>query len=197
MNKLTKIEKKFLRFASARADIHYARQAYQLIQQCSFEKITFHLFTSMVISYCRPFTENMGVGTLSVEYPDYPDYNDSEMNLRHSRMMDLRNKFLSHSSVEGTKLRIIPPKVNNPQNQLKRTGWDYNIGKRHFVQPRQRVLIDWIAPICDALGERLDKKIHELLPKIGGQHGITDRIFEIDTGAELFQWTIPEIENKK
>ena len=71
---MTKLEKQFLRFASARADVYYARQAYQLIRQCPFEEITLHLFASMVVSYCRPFTENTGVGNLAVEYPGYPDY---------------------------------------------------------------------------------------------------------------------------
>jgi len=192
MAKLAKLKKQFLRFASARTDIYYARQAYQLIQQCPFEEITLHLFTSMVVSYCRPFTENTGIGNLTVEFPEYPDYEDPMMNLRHSRMMDVRNKFLSHSSVEGTGLLLIPPGITNPLNQLKRKDWDYNIGKRQFVQPSQRAFIDWIAPICDALGKRLDRKVHELLPLIGEQHQITDRAFEIDTGANSFQWTIPE-----
>lgn len=194
---MTKIEKQFLRYASARADVYYARQAYQLIQQCPFDEITLHLFTSMVVSYCRPFTENNGVGNLTVEYPDYPDYDDPMMNLRHSRMMDVRHKFLSHSSVEGTRILIVPPGVTNPLNQATRDNWDYNIGKRQFVQPSQRPFIDWIAPICDALGERLDKKVNELLLLIGKQHGITDKTFEVDTGAETFQWTIPEPEGQQ
>ena len=37
MAKLSRIEKKFLRLASARADVYYARRAYQLIQQCQSE----------------------------------------------------------------------------------------------------------------------------------------------------------------
>ena len=44
------IEKQFLRIASARADVYYSRQAYQLMQQCPFEEIALHLFTSMVVS---------------------------------------------------------------------------------------------------------------------------------------------------
>jgi len=196
MPALSRIEKQFLRLASARADVFYARQAYDLIRQCPFEEITLHLFTSMVVSYCRPFTENHGLGNLLVEFPAYPDYEDAMMNLRHSRMMDVRHKFLSHSSVEGTKLVLIPPGVLNSLNQVKRDNWDYNIGKRQFVQPSQRSFIDWIAPVCDALGMRLDKKVHELLPLIGDQHGIADRAFEIDTGAESFQWTIPNPEDQ-
>jgi hypothetical protein len=192
MPKLTSIEKKFLRIASARADVYYARQAYQLIQQCVFEEIALHLFTSMVVSYCRPFTENEGVGNLTVEFPGYPDYADPMMNLRHSRMMDVRHKFLSHSSVEGTRLLVIPPDVLNPLNQTVRSDWDYNIGRRQFVQLSQRPFIDWLAPVCDALAKRLDQRVHELLPLIGRAHGVTNETFEIDTGAESFQWTIPE-----
>jgi hypothetical protein len=189
---MTKHEKSFLRIASARADVYYARQAYQLIRQCLFEEITLHLFTSMVVSYCRPFTENQGIGNLAVEYPAYPDYPDPMMNLRHSRMMDVRHKFLSHSSVEGTRLLVIPPGVLNPLNQTTRPEWDHNIGKRHFVQPSQRPFIDWLAPVCNALAKRLDQKVHELLPIIGRERGITQETFEIDTGADSFQWTVPE-----
>jgi len=107
-------------------------------------------------------------------------------------MMDVRHKFLSHSSVEGTRLLVIPPAVQNPLNQAIRPDWDYNIAKRQFVQPSQRPFIDWLVPVCDALGERLDQKVRELLPLIGRARGITGETFEIDTGADSFQWTIPE-----
>ena len=101
--------------------------------------------------------------------------------------MDVRHKFLSHSSVEGTRLLVIPPGVLNPLNQVTRPQWDHNIGKRLFVQPSQRPFIDWLAPICDALAERLEQKVSELLPLVGQGRGIENATFEIDTGADSFQ----------
>jgi len=44
----------------------------------------------MVLAYCRPFTMNEGIGSLRGEYPAFPDFSDADMNLRHKRMMDLR-----------------------------------------------------------------------------------------------------------
>ena len=194
MKRLTKQERTFLRLASARADVYYARQAYTMIQQCPSKEVMLHLFTSMVTSYCRPFTENYGLGSLFIEYPDYPDFEDPMMNLRHSRMMDVRNKFLSHSSVEGTRLLVIPPNVINPMNERARSTWDYNIAKRHFVQPKQRPFIDWLAPLCDELGTRLDRDVDIALTALGNRKRIFDRTFEIDTGADAFQWSIPDLE---
>ena len=39
--------------------------------------------------------------------PNYPDWPDVEMNLRHDRMMEIRHNFLGHSCIEGSKV-ILP-----------------------------------------------------------------------------------------
>jgi hypothetical protein len=89
----------------------------------------------MVVAYCRPF-ESYRVGRILCDFPNYPDFDDSEMNLRHQRMLDIRNKFLAHSSAEGTRVMVVPPGVVNPITGFSRQSFDHNIGKRTFLDPR-------------------------------------------------------------
>src|SRR5438445_12104838 len=95
-------QKRLLRLISAHVDMGYAMEACQVLQHAHSTPADYSLFLSMVVCYCRPFTESRGIGSLLCEYPDYPDWPDSEMNVRHQRMMDIGNKFLGHSSIEGS-----------------------------------------------------------------------------------------------
>jgi len=100
-------QKRFLRLVSAHADMGYAIEAYQVLQHAHSTPAEYSLFLSMVVCYCRPFTQSRGIGSLLCEYPDYPDWPDPEMNVRHQRMMHIRNNFLGHSSIEGSKVFLL------------------------------------------------------------------------------------------
>ena len=96
---------KFLRLASARLDVSYSLEAYEMLTHLDPKSSPFyHSAVSMAVSYGRPFTANNGLGSLFVEYPNFPDFEDSELNLRHHRLIDLRHKFMAHSSSEGTRI---------------------------------------------------------------------------------------------
>jgi hypothetical protein len=116
----TKIPKtsrnRLLRLISARADLDYATEAFHLLQATNLDPLRYHLFVSLVVAYCRPFTESEGIGSLRCEYPDYPDFSDVEMNARHQRMVDIRNKFLGHSSIHGTQAFLLAPGAQNPRH---------------------------------------------------------------------------------
>jgi hypothetical protein len=102
--------KRLLRFISARYDMANALDAYNHFKESPINSpIAEYFFCAMVVAYGRPFTENQGIGNIKCEYPNYPDFSDQEMSERHRRLMDIRNKFLAHSSAEGTKIIIIPP----------------------------------------------------------------------------------------
>src|SRR5882672_5261871 len=90
-------QKRLLRMMSARADLTYSTDAFHRLMATEDDEGRYHLFLSMVLAYCRPFTENDGIGSLRCEYPNFPDFPDVEMNRRHKRMVDLRNRFLGHS----------------------------------------------------------------------------------------------------
>ena len=93
----------------------------------------------MVIAYGRPFTENHGIGSLRCEYPSFPDFPDADMNLRHQRMMDLRNKLLGDSSIEGIKVWLLAPGAVSPAS-----GPDTAVGYRL----RRREVGFYRAKIC-------------------------------------------------
>lgn len=175
------------RLISARADLLDAFDAFQLFMQNWDNPLAPHLFGSMVIAYGRPFTENSGIGNLLSDYPGFPDYEDEEMNVRHLRLIDLRNKFAAHSSTEGTRIVIVPPGIKNPIGGNSSERWDYNIGKRKFPDPRYA---EWLMVAIETLAKKIDADIHKLLPvEFDGKE---TSIFELDTGHSAHSWTAPK-----
>src|SRR4051812_20901722 len=132
---------KLLRLISARLDMSRTLEAYSILRTLDpSDPLFYHTAVSMAVSYGRPFTENNGLGRLFCDYPKFPDFADSEMNLRHQRLIDLRNKFMAHSSCEGTKVLILPPGSKNPLDESVVDRHDHVVGKRTFGDLR---FYDW------------------------------------------------------
>ena len=188
----TEIEVRLVRLASARGDMLLADSAYHYLRIVADDDLRYHVFTSMVIAYCRPFGPNTGIRNLAKEYAKYPDWPDKAMNLRHTRMMDLRKKFLAHSSTEGTKVRIIPKGAINPRTGLPEPDNWYDVAKRMFSYSHYGQFADWLHEVIVALKDRVNKDMLALLPQYLAEHPDKKEVFEVDTGADQFQWTIPK-----
>jgi hypothetical protein len=128
----TKDEKKLIRLIGAYSDIKNSIRTGELLISGAPSEIFEYIFLSFVVSYGRPFTENYGVGNINADYPNYPTFGDSDMPLRHSRMLDLRNKFLAHSSVEGTRILVTPPNVLPSRGGEISSNFRIDIAKREF-----------------------------------------------------------------
>ena len=179
-------QKKLVRLISALLDMLQSVEAANLLVRGVSDKLYGHLFLSMVVAYARPFTENQGVGRIQCDYPRYPDFGDSEMSTRHSRLLDLRNKFLAHSSAEGTRVQIIPPGVPNPLGKPTQANFTFIMGKRTFADLRY---VEWLRVAPEAFGRRLYSDIQQLIEQaFAAQSGMTTP-FELPTGHENFQWT--------
>jgi len=182
----TKKQKKLVRLISALSDMDESVQAANLMRGAP-DLLYSHLFTSMVVAYGRPFTKNYGVGRIQGDYPAYPkDSDDADMPLRHSRLLDLRNKFLAHSSAEGTRVQIIPPEVANPLGAPPKPAFDFNIGKREFRDIRY---VEWLRVAPETFKNRLHADIRRLLVELFGDDSKLDAPFELPTGYENFKWT--------
>lgn len=181
-----KQQTKLVRMISACADMHRSIEAADLILAGVSAEVYPHLFLSMVVAYGRPFFENEGVGPIRCDYPDYPDFDDPDMCVRHHRLIDLRNKFLAHSSAEGTRVFIVPPNVRNPVDRTSQRHFDFMIGKRMFGEP---ALVPWLRAVPVAFKERLHADIRNLLSEVFGRDQGLDQIFELPTGHENFRWT--------
>jgi hypothetical protein len=178
---------KLLRLVSARSDIADSLVAYRLLKNLQPNNELFeHILLSMAVCYGRPFSENHGIGSLRVEYPHFPDFTDPQMNLRHHRLIDLRNKFMAHSSSEGTRLVILPPGIINPATGQVVDRHDHNVGKRTFPDVR---FIDWLKDVMWELKGRLDNDVRKRLAEVGAK--LTEPT-EMETGYDSFQWTIPK-----
>jgi len=181
------IDKKLLRLASARLDVSYCLEAYGFLKALEpTNPLFYHTVVSMSVSYGRPFTANNGLGSLFVEYPKFPDFEDSEMNLRHNRMIDLRHKFMAHSSCEGTKILIMPPGAKNPLTGELVERHDHMVGKRSFGDIR---FYDWLKDVAIALKQRLDDACRKRAAEIGAHLKESE---EIETGYDDFKWTTPK-----
>ena len=181
-----KQQKKLVRLISAFSDMTTSLRAANLLLGGVSEELYGHLFLSMVVAYGRPFTENYGVGRIQCDYPNYPDFGDGEMGDRHARLLDLRNKFLAHSSVEGTRVQIIPPGLVNPVGGVALSSFTFNIVKRTFADVR---FVEWLRVAPETFGKRLYSDIGQLLEDTFGARTGLIAVFELPTGHEAFQWT--------
>jgi len=178
--------KKLLRLISARYDMANALDAYShFTGSLTGTPIAEYFFCAMVVVYGRPFTENHGLGNIKCEYPNYPDFPDQEMNDRHLRLMDIRNKFLAHSSAEGTKIIVIPPRTSNPLTGIVSNQFDHNVGKRTFLDPR---FADWLVKVVYEFKGRLDTDTKKQMETEFSGQTFTGP-FEIDTTWNDFKWT--------
>ena len=167
----------------------YASEAFRLFQAASGPPADYHLFLSMVLCYCRPFTQSRGIGSILCEYPDYPDYADAEMNARHQRMMDIRNRFLGHSSIEGMCVFLLAPQSRSPATGEISVDFHYAIAKRHFLYPR---FAPWLYAIVHAFNARLGSDIPIVAKEIGSNYLENGEIYAFDTGADQFAWSPPK-----
>lgn len=175
---------KLLRLVSARLDMSRSLEAYAILRTLEpSDALFYHAAVSMAVSYGRPFFESTGVGTLFVEYPKFPDFPDADMNLRHHRMLDLRNKFMAHSSCEGTKVMLLPPGSKNPIDGSLVDRYDHLVGKRSFGDIR---FYDWLKDAPFELKSRLDAAVRKRLMEIGSHLKAPE---EMETGYDDFKWT--------
>ncbi len=163
----------------------YASDAFERFIATDGDVGRYHLFLSMVLAYCRPFTENHGIGSLRCEYPTFPDFPDAEMNERHKRMWDLRNRFLGHSSIEGTRVWLLAPRAANPATGAPVSDYDYLAEKLHFQDPR---FATWLHDVVLALLSRLDSNVAVLCKEVGS-HYLKDGEFYILDSGKPFKWT--------
>jgi hypothetical protein len=176
-----------IRKISSRADIASAIEAHELFQANRLNQTAAsYFFESMVLAYGRPFFKSNGIGKLQDDYPNFADFEDKELNLRHKRFIDLRNKFVAHSSIEGTRVQVVPPAVINPITGELRNTYDHNIGKRKFYSNSEYAM--WIIKVAYELKKRLENDIHQMMC-IELEDAPRDIPFEIETGYESFVWS--------
>jgi hypothetical protein len=163
----------------------YASDAFQRFTSTSDDGARHHLFLAMVLAYCRPFFENYGIGSLLCEYPLFPDFADDDMNLRHKRLLDLRNNFLAHSSIQGTKVHLLAPGAI--MSGVTAVGYRYAVEKLVFsVEPR---FVSELHDLVVILSRRLDDDINVVATEVGSNYLQNGEIYQIDTGKKPFEWT--------
>ncbi len=179
-------QKRLLRLISARADVRYSQTAYRMFEASSDPDIRYCAFLTMVVSYGRPFTSNNGIGSLLCEFPDYPQFSLSDSAVRHQRMMDLRNKFLSHSSLEGTRVVVLAPNATDPGTGSTVSDYSWNVAKNEFLHPE---FAPWLHAIVDALERLLDSSIETVMQEIGPAYLDSGEARYLETLADSFTWT--------
>src|SRR6516164_11672146 len=188
------LQKRFLRLVSAHADMGYAMEAFGVLQHAHSTPADYSLFLSMVVCYCRPFTEIRGIGSLKCEYRNYPDWPDAEMNLRHNRMMEIRHNFLGHSCIEGSKVFLLSPGSTHPTTGIRVPMHYYAIQKRQFLAPE---FTAWLYQVIEALFLRLDHDIRTLAKIIGTTISRKQRFTNSILGRMLLDLPYPHKSNRR
>jgi len=165
----------------------YASDAFQRFMATSDKGAGYDFFLAMVLAYCRPFTENYGIGSLLCEYPSFPDYADADMNLRHKRLLDLRNKFLGHSSIEGTKVHLLAPGAISPASGDRAVGYGFAVEKLVFSE--EPSFVSELHDLVVVLSRRLDDDIRVVAKEVGSNYLQNGEVYQIDTGKRPFEWT--------
>lgn len=177
--------KKLLRLISARYDMCDGLEAYAAFTELVGTAAGEYAFFAMTVAYGRPFTNNHGLGPIKCEFPTYPDFEDPDMNLRHQRLLDLRNKFMAHSSLEGTRVIVVPPGIPDPGTLVVRDHFEYYLGKRTFFEP---AFAAWLVEVIRAFKARLDSAVRAQLEIEFGKETFSTPV-ELGTGWEGFKWT--------
>lgn len=86
------IAKNFWRETFALASLDHARKCYERLTKMNYEDdpVVFNaLWNSLIISYCRPFTDNSGVGTTSIKSipPDRSIVHDALTTIYRNKMI--------------------------------------------------------------------------------------------------------------
>ena len=169
-----RLKKRFLRLVSAHADIGYAIEAYQVLQHAHSTPADYSLFLSIVVCYCRPFTQNRGIGSLLCEYPDYPDWPDPDE---------------CPSSEDDGYPKLLSPGSKHPETGDKMTVYYYAVAKRQFLHPEFSA---WLYQLVDALFRRLDEDIRTVSKEIGATYLKEAEMYQFATGVDAFVWTPPK-----
>ena len=164
-----------------------ASDAFQRYMATDDEGARHHLFLAMVLAYCRPFTNNYGIGSLLCEYPLFPDFTDADMNLRHKRMIDVRNKLLGHSSIEGTRVHLLAPGATSLEHGVISQGYCYEMEKLVFSGEPQ--FVSDLHDIVGVLSRRLAADISVVSKEVGSKFLQNGEIYQLDTGKKTFEWT--------
>ena len=106
--------KRLLRLISARVDLDYATEAFNSLQATNLDPLRYHLFVSARRRLLSPVHGKRRYRFASSRVPDYPDFSDVAMNARHQRMVDIRNKFLGHSSIHGMQAFLLRREHRTP-----------------------------------------------------------------------------------
>src|SRR5258708_3732498 len=109
------------------------------------------------------------------------------MNLRHKRFCDLRNKFLGHSSIEGTKVHLLAPGATSPASGEKAVGYGYAVEKLVFSEETQ--FVSELHDLVSTLSHRLDDDIRAVAKEVGSNYLKNGETYLIDTGKKSFEWT--------
>ena len=182
-----KQQKRLLRLISARADMEAASRSFDRYTSTSDPGEQDDYFLAMVVAYYRPFTENNGIGNLLVEYPSFPDFPDEDLNLRHKRICDLRHRFMSHSSLEGTRVRLLGPGAISGYSGKPSPG--YGFDTQRLIFSTRPDFAKWLHELVVKLWERLRDDIQKLSDEVGSKHLKPGEIVPLDTGIDPFKWT--------
>jgi hypothetical protein len=104
-------------------------------------------------------------------------------------MIDIRNNFLGHSSIEGSEVFLLAPGSQHPGTGKTCISFNYAVARRSFLHPEYA---PWLHQVVEALSARLDADLQTVTKEIGGAYLRDGATYKLDTGSDKFTWTPPK-----
>lgn len=155
------------RLIVARSDIGAAQSACELFIEMVDDvnhDLYYPLFTSIVVCYARPFTNNKPYGALPGKWENFED---GKMKSTHDALIKARHELIAHSDMAARKAKIVPPKVvigYMNERELKSSRIGTQTSFYFFTIP----MIKDIPRLTTDIGRRLNAEIEHKLEEIYG-----------------------------
>jgi len=160
-------KKNLYRLLVARSDIGAATAASKLfintVSDLS-DKLYYPLFTSIVICYARPFTNNEPYGALPEKWSKFEN---QLWQRRHDSILKARHELVAHSDMSVRKAKIVPQNVvigNNNVKELKSARIGIETSYYLFTIPMIKETLD----VAINLGRRMNDEIEVVLDDLYG-----------------------------
>jgi hypothetical protein len=176
------LKKQLYRLAVGRSDVEKAHAASELLRRevrALGDDLYHPLLHAIAISYGRPFAVTRAGNTIGARWERFDNlvFQDT-----HSKLIELRHKFVAHSDPMERTVEVVPPRVAL-----------YAGGREHFVRPGIGVRdiaypIEWfelVSATAADLGGRLHAEVERLLDELYGTRVLPGAAFPLTFDDDL------------
>ena len=173
-----KRKKELLKLLVARSGIHASLNACKLMIENVYgmgHDLYYPLYSSVVVCYSRPFTNNKPHGALPEKWYTFDDSIHDEM---HKKILKARHELIAHSDMVVNKAFIVPAGVTVAKNEKKPIVSEH-IGVQTTMYYYPLSFFENAYNLCLFQGKRISREIDILLDELYEDMELPNAAFEI------------------